>query len=82
MGSEAATYAKSSMLKLFKGNLHQCSVLISHVHTFVMLTAGNEIPIKKPNITPITVTTRSLMLSLGLRGALHERQDKDQKEVA
>jgi hypothetical protein len=41
-----------------------------HVDTFVMLTAGNEIPTKKPKTTPTIVTTISLMLSLGFLIAL------------
>lgn len=41
-----------------------------HIHTFVMLTVGNEIPTKKPKTTPTVVTTISLMLSLGFLIAL------------
>ena len=35
------------------------------VNTFVMLTEGNEIPMKKPRTAPIIVTITSLMLPFG-----------------
>jgi len=32
-------------------------------YTFVILTVGKEIPIKKPNIKPVMIVITSLMLS-------------------
>lgn len=38
---------------------------VTIINTFVMLTEGNEIPMKKPRTAPITVTITSLMLPFG-----------------
>jgi len=73
MESEAAKF-QTVVGQLTGKLLHRCHMWIGQVRTFVMLTVGNEIPIKKPKTTPTIVTTISLMLSLGFIIALQRRE--------
>jgi hypothetical protein len=63
MESEADIYQTDMLFpsKLIK-------ILLSwygYCYTLVILTEGNEIPMKKPKTAPITVNITSLMLSFG-----------------
>lgn len=62
MESEAAAFLFGSLRYML---LPRCCVLTEHARTFVMLTVGNEIPIRNPKTAPTIVTTTSLMFSLG-----------------
>jgi len=54
---------------------------IERGHTFVMLTVGSEIPIKKPKTAPTIVTTISLMLSLGFLMALEVKEQRWKRKI-